>query len=142
MKIVQSWTCMCIFRLSLSNSTYVGLFIVELGGMKYRPTAPRHDMVSQIIRLGVCFIVATTHFLSNHLMYMWRGANCCMVHSSQNNAFLPLSKSLMAMTSGKVQSPFLHQWYQVWLLCWSVRLKFKFFAETSRNRAESYCCTF
>ena len=56
MNIVQPWT----FNFSLSNSTYLDPFILVLGGMKYRPAAPRHDMAPQIIWLVECFI-ATQH---------------------------------------------------------------------------------
>ena len=55
--------------------------------------------------------------------------------------FLPLSESPMAMTSGKVQSFSYHHWCQVWLSCQPMGLQSKFFAETSRNSAGTYCCT-
>ena len=56
--------------------------------------------------------------------------------------FLPLSESPMAMTSGKVQSVFLHHWCQVRLSCRPVGLQSKYFTGTSRNSAGTYCCTF
>ena len=64
MKIVQQWMCMCSFSFSLSNSTYLGPFIVVLGGMKYRPAVPWHKMAPQIIWLDRCLIVATTYFFA------------------------------------------------------------------------------
>ena len=81
------------------------------------PTAPWHDMTSQIIWLGRCFIVATTYFWSKCLpngqpICMQRGTNCCMVHLSENNTFFH-SARLIAMTSGLDQCLFLHHWGQV-----------------------------
>ena len=49
---MQLWTCMCSFSFSLSNSTYLGPFVVVLGGMKCRPAAPRNDMAPQTIWLS------------------------------------------------------------------------------------------
>ena len=54
-------------RSALSSSTYVGPFMEVLGGMKYRPVAPRHDTTSQIIWLGRCITLAGTHYLSQRL---------------------------------------------------------------------------
>ena len=81
----------------LFEQFHLGPFLVGLGRMKYRPAAPWHDMAPQIIWLCRCFIVATTHFLSKHspngrLMCMWRGTNCCMVHSSEYNTFFLLAR--------------------------------------------------
>ena len=50
-------------------------------------------MVPHIIWPGGCFNAVTTYFFSKRspngrLMCMWRGTNCCMVHSSENNTFL------------------------------------------------------
>ena len=106
-----------------------------LGGMKYRPVWPRHDEAPQIIWLGGCFIVAT-FFLSNrlpngHLMCMWRGTNCCMVHSSENITFFHSARV-------HFQSLFLHHCCLVWLLCRPVRLQSKHFVEMSRNSAGTY----
>ena len=42
MKIHRPWTGMSNFSLSVSNSTYLGPFIVVLCGMKYWPVAPWH----------------------------------------------------------------------------------------------------
>ena len=39
MKIVRPWMCLCSFSFSLSDSTYLGPFIVVFGGMKHRPPA-------------------------------------------------------------------------------------------------------
>ena len=39
-----------------------------LGGVQYRPTAPRHDMAPHIIWLGGSFTLATTYFLSKRLL--------------------------------------------------------------------------
>ena len=83
-----------------------------LDGMNYRPAAPRQDMTPQIIWLGRCFIVATTYFLSKHLpngrlICMWRGTNCCMIHSSEHDTFFH-SASPISTTTGKVQSLFFH----------------------------------
>ena len=110
-KTMQPWICKCSFSFSLSYSMYLSPFIVVFDVMKYRPAAPQHNMASQIIWLSRCFIGATTYFLSKrvlngHLMCMWWGTNCCMVHSSENNTFSPLSESPMAMMSDKVQSLF------------------------------------
>ena len=67
----------------------------------------------------------------DRLMCIWRGTNCCMVH------FLPLSESPMAMTSGKVQ--FLFSSSLMWYSCQPVGLQSRFFVETSRNSAGTYC---
>ena len=88
----------------------MGSFAVVLGE-RYRHAAPGHDMEPQISRLGGYFIVVTTYFLSKRLpngclMCMWRGTHFCNVHS-----FLPVSEIPIAMTSGKVQSSFLHHCY-------------------------------
>ena len=134
------------FSFSVSSSTCLGPFIVVLGGMNYIAAASLHDMAPQLIWLVECFIVATTYFLSkslpnDRLMCMWLVTNCCMVHSS-GKKILPLSESPMAMTSGKVQSVFLHHWCQVRLSCRPLGLQSKYFTGTSRNSAGTYCCTF
>ena len=113
------------FSFSMSNSTCLGPFMVVFCGMKYTLTASQYANAPQITWFDGRFIVAT-YFLSKRLpivrlMCMWRGTNCCMVHSSQNNTFFH-SASPMAMTSGKVQSLFLHHWCQVWLSCRPVGL--------------------
>ena len=78
------------FIFSLSNATYLSPFIMVLGKMKCNPVAPRHDKEPQIIWLGGCFIVTITYFLVKMLTQwpylMWRGTNCCMVRSSENNS--------------------------------------------------------
>ena len=132
--------CMCSLSFSLSNSTYVGQFVVVLGGMKYRLAAPRHDMALQIIWLDGCFIVATTYFLTPNV----RAVRYKLLHGAfvRKQHFLPLSESPMAMTSCKVQSLFLHHWCEVWLSCRPVGIHSKFFAETSRNSAGTCCCIF
>ena len=113
---------------SMSDFTYFGPLIVVLGGMKYRPAAPRHDKANQIIWLSRRAIVGTAYCLSkrlpnDRLMCMWRVTNWCMAHSSEKQHFLPLSESPMAITSGKFQSLFLHHWCQVWLSCRPVGLQ-------------------
>ena len=130
------WTCMCSFSFSfcLSNSTYLGPFKVVLGGMTYRPPAPRHDMTPQIILLGWCFNVATTYFLSRRLPNgEVQTAAWCIC---QKTTFLFHSTSPMAIMSGKVQSLFLVHWCQVWLSCRPVRLQSTFFAEILENVLE------
>ena len=109
---------MCSFSFSLSNSTYLGPFIVVLGGMKYRPAAPRHDMAVHIIGLGGWFTAATTYLLSKRL---------------PSGRLLPFSDSPMAMTSGKVQSLFLYHWCEVWLSYRPVGLQFKLFSKQCWN---------
>ena len=92
MKIVHLWMSICSFSFSFSNFTYLGPFIVVLGGIKYRPEGPKHDMAPQITWLGGCFIVAAVYFSSNRLptgrlTCLLRGINCCMVDSSESNTF-------------------------------------------------------
>ena len=105
----------------------MGPFIVVLGGMNYRPAASRNDITPQIIRLGGCFTVATTHFLSkrlpnDRLMCMWRCTYCCMVHSSENNTLFPLSASPVSfsspLVSGVVFVPACGT--AVDILCWEI----------------------
>ena len=118
-KIVQPWTCICSFRFSLSNSTYLGPFIVVLGKMKYRPAAPCHDMAPQIIWLSGCFNVATTNFWPNGFL-MWQDTNCCMIHSTENNTFFH-SASVQwrwCLVSGVTFVPACGTW--VHILCWDV----------------------
>ena len=99
MKFMLPLICMYCFSFSLSNSTYLGPYIVVLSGMQYKPAVLWHDMAPQIVWLGRCFTVATTYFLPkqlprSHVMCM------CMVHSSVNNTFFH-SVNPVAMTCGK-----------------------------------------
>ena len=126
----RSSTCMCSFSFSLSNSTYLGPFIVVLDGVQYRPAAPQHDMTPRIIWLGTCFSVTTTYFLSKRL------PNGHLVQTA------PFSESPMTVTSGTIPSLFRHHWSQVWLSWRTVGLRSTLCAETSRNSAGTCCCTF
>ena len=58
MTMVERLAYTSSFYFSMSKNTYLGPFIVVLGGRKYRPLAPRHDMAPQIVWFGECFIMA------------------------------------------------------------------------------------
>ena len=90
MKIVQPWTCMCSFSFSLSNFMYIHSGV---GETKHRQAALRYTMAHQIIWLGDCGVGfwLSKHLPNGRLMCMWRGTNCCMVHSSENNTFFLLA---------------------------------------------------
>ena len=95
--IKQTWrSCSrgptCAVSASLWAIPHTLVHSVILGGVKYRPATPRLDMAPQIVWLVECFIADTTYFLfkrlpNGRLMCMWRGTNCCMVHSSEINTF-------------------------------------------------------
>ena len=95
MNIVQPWMCRCSFSFSLSNSIYLGPFIVVLGGMNYRPAVPWHDMTLQFIWLSRCSIVAATYFLSKHL------PNSCLSGDVQSAAWCISQKTTLSSTQGE-----------------------------------------
>ena len=115
MNIVQPRTCRCSFSFSLSNPTYLGPSMGVLGGMKYRPAAPRHDMAPQII---------WSQHISCQSAYPM--ATKCACGDIQTSAWYIHQKSTLfstlAMTSGKVQSLFFHYWCYAWLSCRPVGL--------------------
>ena len=147
MKIMQPSTCMCSFGFSMSNSMYLAPTIVMLGGPKYRPAVPRHDMATQIIWLDGCFTVAITYYLSirfpnGSLMCTWRGTNCCMVLSFPNNTFFQSARVQWRWRLVKSSLFFFISGVRCGFIVLPVGLQSNFFAETSRNSAGMYCCTF
>ena len=128
--------CMCSFSFSLSNSTYLSPFIVVLllflpslsfiyllllivfysnvrwNEIETSSATARHDIPNHLARrLLHCryniFLVKTlTQWPPNVHVARYKLLHGAFVRTQH---FLPLSESPMAMTSGKVQSPFLHQ---------------------------------
>ena len=105
MKIVQLWTCTFSFSFSLSSSTYLGPFMVVLGGTSYRPAAPRLYMAPR--SLGSAGVSWSLQHISCQNAYLMV-ARYKLLHGAfdKKQHFLPLNENPMSMTSGKVQSIF------------------------------------
>ena len=85
-----------IFSLSFSYCNYFLPFMVVPEGKKYKPADLLHNMASQVIWFGRCFLVKIVNF-SLYLFpfdlqtFCFLAANCCMVDSSLNNTSLQCS---------------------------------------------------
>ena len=123
------------FSFSLSKSTFLGPFIVVLGGLKYRFAA------SQIVWV----IVATTYFFSERLpngrlMCMWRYTNCGTVHSLEHNTFFHLARDQWRWRLAKSSLLFFITGFRCGFRAGLSELHFVFFAETSQNSVGTHSC--
>ena len=97
-----------------------GPFKLVLARLIYSPQVPRHDMISEIIWLGGCFIEPTTQILTR-----------CLPNTRQMSNGDDVWQSAVCFSSSLVSG---------WLLNRPVRLQSKFFAGVSQKSASTDCC--
>ena len=80
------------FQLFFEHSTYVGLFIVVLGGMEYRPAAPRNDSIPNHLARRVFHCGYNTFLVKTPNVHV---ARYKLLHGAfvKKQYFLPLSES-------------------------------------------------